>query len=138
VLWGTTPNPKGKEMKRILLLLALIGLTVWYYYEQNNNAQEDTFLDDYLEKNPIETFEINQEVELNEYSDQLRHHTTSKKSRSTRSNQKFKCDGRQYCSQMHSCEEAKFFLNNCPNTKMDGGRSGEEPDGIPCERQWCH
>ncbi|PLY05226.1 MAG: DNA-binding protein [Arcobacter sp.] len=45
---------------------------------------------------------------------------------------KFKCDGRQYCSQMRSCEEAKFFINNCPNTKMDGNN-----DGVPCEKQWC-
>ena len=43
----------------------------------------------------------------------------------------FKCDGRQHCSQMHSYEEAKFFLRNCPNTKMDG-----DNDGIPCERQF--
>ncbi|MFQ2781744.1 cold shock domain-containing protein [Aeromonas caviae] len=42
------------------------------------------------------------------------------------------CDGRQHCSQMTSCEEATWFLQNCPNTKMDG-----EGDGIPCERQWC-
>lgn len=42
------------------------------------------------------------------------------------------CDGRQYCSQMRSCAEAKFFLKNCPNTKMDG-----DHDGIPCEQQWC-
>ncbi|MGL6510724.1 cold shock domain-containing protein [Aeromonas hydrophila] len=42
------------------------------------------------------------------------------------------CDGRQYCSQMTSCEEATWFLQNCPNTKMDG-----EGDGIPCENQWC-
>lgn len=44
----------------------------------------------------------------------------------------WRCDGRQYCSQMTSCEEAKFFLAHCPNTKMDGDR-----DGIPCEEQWC-
>ncbi|MFE8710966.1 excalibur calcium-binding domain-containing protein [Aeromonas allosaccharophila] len=42
------------------------------------------------------------------------------------------CDGREYCSQMTSCEEATWFLQNCPNTKMDG-----EGDGIPCENQWC-
>lgn len=40
----------------------------------------------------------------------------------------FKCDGRQYCSQMHSRAEAEFFLHNCPNVKMDG-----DGDGIPCE-----
>ncbi|MBK1641446.1 hypothetical protein CKO12_06070 [Chromatium okenii] len=45
---------------------------------------------------------------------------------------KFWCDGRIYCSQMKSCEEATFFLRNCPNVKMDGNH-----DGIPCESQWC-
>ncbi|MBK1616525.1 calcium-binding protein [Rubrivivax gelatinosus] len=45
---------------------------------------------------------------------------------------RFSCDGRTYCSQMHSCEEAKFFLDHCPGVKMDG-----DGDGIPCETQWC-
>jgi hypothetical protein len=44
----------------------------------------------------------------------------------------YKCDGRTYCSQMASCEEATFFIKNCPDTKMDG-----DMDGIPCESQWC-
>ena len=44
----------------------------------------------------------------------------------------FKCDGRQHCSQMTSCSEAKYFLKNCPGVKMDG-----DHDGIPCEDQWC-
>lgn len=46
---------------------------------------------------------------------------------------RFQCDGRKYCTQMRSCEEATFFLNNCSNTKMDGNN-----DGIPCEKQWCN
>jgi hypothetical protein len=49
---------------------------------------------------------------------------------------KFHCDGRQYCSQMTSCAEAMYFLQNCPNVKMDGDNGGRG-DGIPCERQWC-
>ncbi len=44
----------------------------------------------------------------------------------------FRCDGRQHCSQMTSCSEAKYFLQNCPGVKMDGNN-----DGIPCEQQWC-
>lgn len=44
----------------------------------------------------------------------------------------FRCDGRIHCSQMTSCTEAKFFLRNCPNVKMDGNG-----DGVPCEQQWC-
>jgi hypothetical protein len=44
----------------------------------------------------------------------------------------FSCDGRTYCSQMTSCKEAEYFLQHCPDVKMDGDR-----DGIPCETQWC-
>lgn len=47
--------------------------------------------------------------------------------------QQFKCDGRTQCSQMTSCEEAEYFLQHCPDTKMDG-----DNDGIPCEQQWCN
>lgn len=43
-----------------------------------------------------------------------------------------RCDGRQYCSQMTSCAEAKAFLRSCPGMKMDG-----DGDGVPCEDQWC-
>jgi cold shock CspA family protein len=45
---------------------------------------------------------------------------------------RFSCDGRTHCSQMTSCEEATFFLRNCPGTQMDG-----DGDGMPCEQQWC-
>jgi cold shock CspA family protein len=45
----------------------------------------------------------------------------------------FRCDGRTRCAQMTSCEEAAYFLRNCPDTEMDG-----DGDGIPCERQWCN
>ena len=44
----------------------------------------------------------------------------------------YNCDGRMYCSEMVSCEEATYFQRNCPGTKMDGNG-----DGVPCERQWC-
>ncbi|TXI74651.1 MAG: hypothetical protein E6Q42_11175 [Dechloromonas sp.] len=49
-----------------------------------------------------------------------------------RSGVQFVCDGRTMCSQMTSCAEATWFINNCPGTKMDGNH-----DGIPCEQQWC-
>ena len=44
----------------------------------------------------------------------------------------YSCAGKVYCSEMTSCDEAKFYQRNCPGTKMDG-----DGDGIPCERQWC-
>ncbi|MEZ5539152.1 MAG: excalibur calcium-binding domain-containing protein [Pseudomonadales bacterium] len=55
--------------------------------------------------------------------------TTSVYTTSTQTTQSsFRCDGRQYCSQMTSRAEAEFFVKNCPNTKMDG-----DNDGHPCE-----
>lgn len=44
----------------------------------------------------------------------------------------FTCDGRNTCGQMTSCEEAKYFIKNCPG--MNVTVSGE---GVSCERQWC-
>ena len=46
--------------------------------------------------------------------------------------QSYNCDGRTHCSQMTSCEEATFFIRNCPGVEMDGNN-----DGVPCEQQWC-
>ena len=44
----------------------------------------------------------------------------------------FRCDGRTRCTEMKSCAEAKFFIENCSGTKMDG-----DNDGVPCEDQHC-
>lgn len=44
----------------------------------------------------------------------------------------YSCGGRTMCSQMTSCAEATWVLQNCPGTKMDGNG-----DGIPCEKQFC-
>lgn len=45
--------------------------------------------------------------------------------------EKFQCEGKVWCTEMNSYEEAVFYLRNCPGTKMDG-----DGDGIPCERQF--
>ncbi|MCL1077040.1 hypothetical protein D5R81_03925 [Parashewanella spongiae] len=50
----------------------------------------------------------------------------------SRSSQKFSCNGKKHCSEMRSCAEATFYLNNCPGTIMDG-----DGDGKPCKRQHC-
>ncbi|WP_194944079.1 excalibur calcium-binding domain-containing protein, partial [Vibrio parahaemolyticus] len=36
-----------------------------------------------------------------------------------------------YCSEMVSCNEAKFYLSNCPNVKIDG-----DNDGDPHQQFW--
>ncbi len=45
----------------------------------------------------------------------------------------FSCQGKTYCSQMTSCEEARFYLKHCPDQATDG-----DGDGEPCESQWCN
>ncbi|WP_180124578.1 cold shock domain-containing protein [Acinetobacter sp. YH12097] len=57
-------------------------------------------------------------------------HASSDSPRAAEKSQ-FSCDGRTHCSQMKSYEEAVYFLQHCPGTKMDGNN-----DGIPCERQF--
>jgi cold shock CspA family protein len=56
----------------------------------------------------------------------IQHSNTSNSSRYT-------CKGKTRCSEMTSCEEAEFYIRNCPGTKMDG-----DGDGVPCESQWCN
>jgi hypothetical protein len=41
----------------------------------------------------------------------------------------FTCAGKRYCREMTSCEEAKFYLNNCGVSSLDGNH-----DGVPCEK----
>jgi hypothetical protein len=41
----------------------------------------------------------------------------------------FKCEGKTRCSEM-ACDEAVFYLHNCPGVEIDG-----DHDGLPCERQ---
>lgn len=45
---------------------------------------------------------------------------------------RFRCDGRTQCSEMTSCEEAKFFLRSCAGAQLD-----PDNNGIPCEQEWC-
>ncbi len=39
------------------------------------------------------------------------------------------CTTKKHCSEMISCEEAKFYLANCAANMLDG-----DADGIPCEK----
>ncbi|MNZ31245.1 Excalibur calcium-binding domain protein [compost metagenome] len=40
----------------------------------------------------------------------------------------YSCSARKSCSQMTSCAEARFQLEQCGNTKLDSNG-----DGVPCE-----
>ncbi|WP_353618593.1 excalibur calcium-binding domain-containing protein [Spartinivicinus marinus] len=41
----------------------------------------------------------------------------------------FNYDNKKYCKHMISCEEAKFYLNQCNLTRLD-----RDKDGVPCEK----
>ncbi len=40
----------------------------------------------------------------------------------------FQCDGKTTCKQMRNCSEARFYLEQCGLTRIDG-----DGDGVPCE-----
>lgn len=40
----------------------------------------------------------------------------------------FECGTKRYCKEMSSCEEARYYLENCGLTRLDG-----DGDGKPCE-----
>lgn len=41
----------------------------------------------------------------------------------------FACEGKRDCSEMFSCEEARFYLRNCPG----GSKLDPDGDNVPCE-----
>jgi hypothetical protein len=100
-------------MKNLLVLMFLI-FAGWKFYN-----------DHYISPHKIEQYK---EAPKLHKAIQTPKNSTIRKIKSVQ----FKCDSRQYCSQMKSCAEAKYFIQNCPNTKMDG-----DNDGVPCEKQWC-
>ncbi|MDP2902294.1 MAG: excalibur calcium-binding domain-containing protein [Methylovulum sp.] len=93
-------------MKKIIVILVLLGVGQFIYqkYESTNNVASES---------------ITEQTDETAFSEPIK-------------DAEYKCDGRTHCSQMTSCEEAAFFLKNCPGTKMDGNQ-----DGVPCEKQWC-
>ena len=50
------------------------------------------------------------------------------RARSAPTGEAFTCGTKTYCREMTSCEEARFYLNECQLTRLDG-----DSDGIPCE-----
>ena len=78
--------------------------------------------------------QMNETIVLtNDDVENMRWNLPAKPTRSLSSQPQFICEsGKTHCSQMRSCDEAKFYNKNCPGTKMDG-----DGDGVPCERQHC-
>jgi len=139
-------------MKKIFFLfifiLILFGFYSYIFYIPNNNGTTDQHIITSLEdSNKIPYSQPTQEIKAKERKitqkgkiipfqkppafTHPKVKSLPKTKHKTKQNRKYKCDGRKYCSQMRSYEEAKFFLRHCPGVKMDG-----DDDGIPCERQF--
>ncbi len=132
-------KPKRRRLfssRRIKLLISLAILLVifgkFHFFDKSNSnrlpvvghSYNTTYKESIEETDDFSTFMKEQEKFREKHTKKtLTHHNSQTMDR---------CDGREYCSQMNSCEEAKYFINHCPNTKMDG-----DGDGIPCESQWC-
>lgn len=56
-------------------------------------------------------------------------HTRTRSSQQRSAQANFTCGTKQYCKEMSSCEEARYFLNVCKVKRLDG-----DGDGVPCEK----
>jgi cold shock CspA family protein len=101
--YRNTSTSAGKPRRRLSLfsILIVIGVAVAIY---DKASKERTFSASRVATLPTEQIEQTEQ---------------------------FQCQGKVWCSEMTSYEEAVFYLRNCPGTKMDG-----DGDGIPCEQQF--
>ena len=84
------------------LFVAIVAVVVWRYNHQHQQRLED-------EREHVASRSIHAPA-------------------TARATHVYQCTGKQHCSQMASCGEARFYLQHCPATMMDG-----DGDGEPCE-----
>jgi hypothetical protein len=102
-----------------LLVIAVLGALGWWGYKAYHRA--------HLASRDHVVIEINGDdpgaPPRIEYPDE-----TPRRAEPSR----YHCDGRTRCGQFSSCDEATWFIENCPGMKMDG-----DNDGVPCEDHLC-
>ncbi len=112
----------------------------WAYRRFLKGEKKRIFLDceEHARENKLGLWKLPPEqcIEPEEYRRMHKRHTYKKREyrnhsreNSNTSSASFKCGTKTKCSQMTSCEEAKFYLNVCGVKSLD--RDG---DGVPCER----
>ncbi|MCU8074577.1 excalibur calcium-binding domain-containing protein [Shewanella sp. SM29] len=111
-------NSRKSSFNTIIPLLIIVAIVI-FGFKQYQEFNEDPAIDEA----PVLTNDDIQPMPM--YETKARTQATATPS--------FQCEaGKTHCSHMSSCAEATFYIQNCPNTQMDGNG-----DGIPCERQWC-
>lgn len=116
-------------MKKLIAVL-ILGFGFWHFYMKqpespviSNIGHNGSVLSSPVIQQPAPSFSFERYIPAFFSTD------TQPKSQVV---SRYSCDGRRHCSQMSSCEEATYFLRNCPGVMMDGNN-----DGVPCERQLC-
>ena len=94
--------PKNKPKGLFSSLFGLLAIACLIYYGYQNLSNRSEYTNSQVSKQILPSIE-----------------------QKSVSNTNFKCDGRQHCSQMNSREEAEWFSQNCPDTKMDGDKDGD-------------
>jgi hypothetical protein len=122
-----------RKFSVLVLILVAIGIGYW---KQNQNIKQQAIAAEQAQLERPRTDEeirqaIRQSLNSNDLNANAFNQSTPTKQNSLATSAAFTCDGRTHCSSMRSYEEAKFFLDNCPGTKMDG-----DGDGEPCESQF--
>jgi len=121
-----------KVFLKLFKTMIYIGIAVIFVktllHDMEHRRQKEISIDDMRFQNDTQLHNIEHRRQKEISTDGMRFQNDTQ----SKSNRTYTCDGRTSCSQMNSCEEATFFLRNCPNTQMDG-----DHDGIPCEQQWC-
>lgn len=116
-------------IKNTVVIIALLALAVIGYRAliPNDISASESIGADYIADLPTQS-----DATADNFNDFPDIAPTYVEAASSSAAPRFHCDGRQHCSQMSSCAEATYFIQHCPNTKMDGNN-----DGVPCEQQWC-
>lgn len=114
----TTSPPKSKDDKR-------------YLYEIELESGGRAYSENVVATNELVTFENEKGLVVSVSKNEVKNLKRLVQKGPVQS-VNYTCEGKTYCSQMTSCEEARFYLGNCPGVKIDGDRNG-----VPCEKQWC-
>jgi hypothetical protein len=130
---GDRRSQWSAAMKRLIVIAAL-AFAFWHFYLKppsspviTNIGADGAVLSNPIIEQPAPAFSLERFIPTFASNDTTKPSSTAAQPAAT-----YRCDGRTHCSQMRSCEEATFFLHNCPGVEMDGNN-----DGVPCETQWC-
>lgn len=136
--YGRTIGIVYHEQKNINLMLVQKGMA-WAYieygkdpaYAQAQQQAEAKRLGLWSEPNPIYPQDWRKGVRVKDSKAGVvaSEQTQSRASKQRAQKSSFKCGSKQYCKEMSSCEEARYFLNVCGMKRLDG-----DGNGVPCEQ----